>query len=77
MKLTKIKLQEMIREELLNEKYIDPDDAGRILTNAIEELGIAIKRAKNPENWAEKYHRSLPGLVDMIESITSILYRMK
>jgi len=77
MKITKTKLKEMIREELLNERYIDPDDAGIVIVNAIDDLEIAIKRVKNPEQWAEKYHRSLPGLVDMIERITKILQKMK
>jgi len=77
MKLTKSKLKEMIREELLNERYIDPDDAGIVIVNAIDDLEIAITRAKNPEKWAETYIRSLPGFIDMAERITKILQKMK
>ena len=77
MKITTTQLKKMIREEILKEKYIDPEDAPMILVNAIQNLQSALKGAKNPEKWAEKYHRSLPGLVEMIYSVTKILSRMK
>ena len=77
MKITKTQLREMIREEILKEKYIDPEDAPMILVNAIQNLQSALKGVKNPEKWAGKYHRSLPGLVEMIYSVTKILTRMK
>ena len=45
MKLTKNKLKEIIREELLNEAYIDPDDASRLMDLALEDLEDAGKEA--------------------------------
>jgi hypothetical protein len=32
---------------------------------------------RNPEKWAEKYHRGLPDVIEMIERITGVLSRMK
>tara|TARA_B100001964_G_scaffold200517_1_gene227534 strand:+ start:404 stop:505 length:102 start_codon:yes stop_codon:yes gene_type:complete len=32
---------------------------------------------RNPEKWAEKYHRSLPGVIDMMERLTYLFGKMK
>ena len=78
MKLTKSKLKEMIREEL-NEAYVDPDDASRLMDQALEDLESALKKMKptKAEKWTEKYHRSVPGVLDLIEKVTKFLDRLK
>ena len=78
MKLTKSKLKEMIREEL-NEAYVDPEDAVRLLDNALEDLAYVVKKMKpqKAEKYAEKYHRSIPGLLDSLERITHFIDKLK
>jgi len=73
-----MKLKKLIKKELLNEKkFIDPDEAGQAINYALDDLKQSLKRVKNPENWAEKYHRSLPGVIDMIDRLTKILWKMR
>jgi hypothetical protein len=78
MKLTKQRLKEIIKEELLREKrFIDPDEAGQAINYALDDLKHTLKKVRNPEKWAEKYHRGLPDVIEMIERITKVLSRMK
>ena len=78
MKLTKKRLKEIIKEELLNEKrFIDPEEAGQAINYALDDLKHTLKKVRNPERWAEKYHKGLPGVIEMIERITGVLSRMK
>ena len=78
MKITKSQLREIVKEELIKAaSYIDPDEAGIIINNALDELKQSLKRVRNPEKWAEKYHRGLPGVIDMIERLTHIFGKMK
>ena len=64
MKIKKSQLREIVKEELIKEaSYIDPDEAGIIINNALDELKQSLKRVRNPEKWAEKYHRGLPGVL--------------
>ena len=67
----------IVFKEDVNEAYIDPDDAGKSINYALDDLKQSLKKVRNPEKWAEKYHRSLPGLIDMIERLNSILGKMK
>ena len=64
-------------KNIIKEAYIDPDDAGKAINYALDDLKTQLKRARNPEKWAEKYHRSVPGVIDMMERLTSILGKMK
>ena len=78
MKLTKQRLKEIIKEELLKEKrFIDPEEAGQAINYALDDLKQSLKRVRNPEKWAEKYHRSLPGVIDMMERLTHLFGKMK
>ena len=78
MKIKKSQLREIVKEEIIKEApYIDQDDAGVTINNALDDLKQSLKRVRNPEKWAEKYHRSLPGVVDMMERLTHILGKMK
>ena len=77
-KITKSQLRKIVKEELIKEApYIDPDEAGVTINNALDDLKQSLKRVRNPEKWAEKYHRSLPGVVDMMERLTHIFGKMK
>ena len=78
MKIKKSQLREIVKEEIIKEApYIDPDEAGVTINNALDDLKQSLKRVRNPEKWAEKYHRSLPGVVDMMERLTHIFGKMK
>ena len=78
MKIKKSQLREIVKEELIKEApYINPDDAGVTINNALDDLKQSLKRVRNPEKWAEKYHRGLPGVIDMIERLTHIFGKMK
>ena len=78
MKLTKKRLKEIIKEELLKEKkFIDPDEAGQAINYALDDLKLSLSKARNPEKWAEKYHRGLPDVIEMIERVSKVLWRMK
>ena len=71
-------LRKIIREEILKEKrFIDPDEAGQAINYALENLKLSLSKIKNPEKWAEKYHRAVPGVIEMIEQITKVLWKMK
>jgi hypothetical protein len=77
-KITKSQLRKIVKEELIKEApYIDPDEAGITINNALDDLKQSLKRVRNPEKWAEKYHRGLPGVIDMIERLTLIFGKMK
>ena len=80
MKLTKQRLKKIIKEELLKEKragFIDPGDAGQAINYALEDLELSLSKVRNPEKWAEKYYRGLPGVLDMIDRITKVLWKMR
>ena len=78
MKITKSQLRKIVKEELIKEApYIDPDEAGITINNALDDLKQSLKRVRNPEKWAEKYHRGLPGVIDLIERLTLIFGKMK
>ena len=82
MKLTKSKLNKMIKEEVgkLTEatpSVIEKDEAGWYINEALEDLEDALKKVKNPENWAEKYTRSLPKLIETIDGLIKVFGRMK
>ena len=77
-KITKSQLRKIVKEELIKEAhYIDPAEAGITINNALDDLKQSLKRVRNPEKWAEKYHRGLPGVIDMIERLTLIFGKMK
>ena len=78
MKLTKTRLRKIIKEELLKEKrFIDPEAAGQDINYALDDLKLSLSKAKRPERWAEKYHRGLPDVIEMIERVSKVLWRMK
>ena len=64
-------------KDTVKEAYIDPDDAGKSINYALDDLKQSLKRVRNPEKWAEKYHRSLPGVIDMMERLIHIFGKMK
>jgi len=64
-------------KEIVKEAYIDPEDAGKSINYALDDLKLSLKRVRNPERWAEKYHRSVPGVIDMMERLTHLFGKMK
>ena len=64
-------------KEIVKEAYIDPDDAGKLINYALDDLKQSLKRVRKPEKWAEKYLRSLPGVIDMMERLTHLFGKMK
>ena len=66
-------------EKKLNERkrFIDPDEAGQAINYALDDLKLSLSKARNPEKWAEKYHRGLPDVIEMIERVSKVLWRMK
>ena len=64
-----------IREPVL--QYTEPGEIARALSSAVDDLKIAVDNARNPERYAEKFSKSVPGLIDSIERITKSLEKMK
>ena len=64
-------------KEIVKEAYIDPEDAGKSINYALDDLKLSLKRVRNPEKWAEKYHRSVPGVLFMMERLTHLFGKMK
>ena len=58
-------------------QYTEPDEIARALSFAVDDLKIAVDNARNPERYAEKFSKSVPGLIDSIERITKSLEKMK
>ena len=63
-----------IREPVL--QYTEPDEIARALSSAVDDLKIALDNVRNPERYAEKFSRSVPGLIDSIERIIKSLDKM-
>ena len=80
MKITKTQLRQIIKEEV-TEAYIDPDDAPKMLVDGLNtlrnEIFNATKYKGKVEGWAEKYYRTVPGMLDMVSRLTKIIGRIK
>ncbi len=72
----KKEIRRMVKEEL-SEVYRTPDELGVVMRYRIDELSAALKKAEKgrlgPEGWAEKYFRSAPKAIEMIERLIGIL----
>ena len=79
MKLTKSQLKEIIRQELKEAPYVREEDAVRLIFQEIEDLQGALRKVKNKklEKWAEKYPRSVSGIVEMTQRIIKFLDKLK
>ena len=79
MKITKSRLKEIIREELLKEApYMDPDELGEELEYRLGILGAAIrKHSKHSAKWAEKMYRSSPATIKMVDTLIKTLMKMR
>ena len=58
-------------------QYTEPGDLSQALNFALDNLKLALDKANNPERYAEKFSKSVPGLIDSIERITRSLEKMK
>ena len=78
MKLTKSKLREIIRKELVKEADFDMDDT-MPLVRALNVLEGELGKLKfdKVQNWGKKYFRSQKALVANIENLTKVVRKMK
>ena len=58
-------------------QYTEPGDLSQALNFALDNLKLALDKANNPERYAEKFSKSVPGLIDSIERITRSLEKMQ
>ena len=58
-------------------QYTEPGDLSQALNFALDNLKLALDKANNPERYAEKFSKSVPGLIDNIERIAKSLEKMK
>ena len=79
MKLTKSKLKEIIKEELLNEYRPTYDEVGPILADLLNELEDKLKRLNKDKamKWGNKYHRSASKLNDILKLLIQQLTRIR
>ena len=69
----------MIRQELNEVSYVSDEDAVRLIFQEIEDLQDALRKVKNKklEKWAEKYPRSVSGIVEMTQRMIKFLDKLK
>jgi len=74
--LSESKLRKMIKQEL--KEYKDPDEVAEELVDVISDLQRVVKRIdfNKVKNWSKKYHRSAPGLLDMITRTLTTIGKM-
>ena len=81
MKITKRQLRRIIKEEksglMSEQRYIEPGQEGMAIVMKLEELEEALAGVRNPEEWAERKFRSLPGFLENVENVLSVLYKMQ
>ena len=58
------------KETISEKRYIE-------INSSLDGLEKALKKVRNPEKWAEKYHRSLPDLLDIMYRVQKVLGKMK
>ena len=67
-----IKLKKMLKE------YMEPDELGQELEYRLDILGAAIRKySKKSAKWAEKYHRSAPATIKMVDALIKTLMKMR
>jgi len=90
MRLTKLKLRQIIKEEkikflkeqprplatAMGHTSIQPGDEGMHILMKLEELEETLAGVRNPEDWAERYPRSLQGFLDSIDRVVVVLEKM-
>jgi|TARA_Y100000310_G_scaffold237302_1_gene240584 hypothetical protein len=73
-----IKLKQLLIEKDFKE-YKDPDDVVEDLVGVVNELRSQIKNIdfNKLREWAKKYHRSAPGLLEMLGKSLQIFRRLR
>ena len=79
MKLTKQRLKQIIKEELLNEYTPTYDEVGPILADLLNELEDKLKRLNKDKamKWGNKYHKSASKLNDILKLLIQQLTRIR
>ena len=75
MKLTKVRLKEIIKEELY--EYEDDDAMPLVRSLNILERELGKTKFEKVQEWSKKYHRSRKGLVKQIENLIRIARKMR
>ena len=57
--------------------YYDKDEIGMAFNQSMEHLEIAMKNARRPDEWAERYFKSANGVIEQMDRLTSVFMRMK
>ena len=76
--LSETKLKNMLPKRLFKE-YKDPDKVAAELVDVIDDFRSQLKRVdfNKVREWAKKYHRSAPGLLNGLQSYMKIFKRMR
>ena len=79
MKITKRQLARIIKEEKqkLLEEQVPPGQEAQAIVYKLEELEEALAAAQNPEDWAERKFRSLPGFLENVDRVIAVLDKMR
>ena len=79
MKLTKQKLKQMIKEEMLNEYTPTFNEVGSILADLLNELEDKLKKLNKDKamKWGNKYHKSASKLNEILKLLIQQLTRIR
>ena len=55
---------------------VQPGQEGMAIVYKLEELEEALAAVRNPEDWAESKHRSLPAFLANVDRVIAILDKM-
>jgi|14BtaG_2_1085337.scaffolds.fasta_scaffold06138_5 hypothetical protein len=80
MKLTKNRLKEIIKEELLNELHYTPEDkVGFVLADLFNELEDNVKKLNKDKaaKWGKKYHKSARKLIEILTLLNKNIKRIR
>tara|TARA_Y100001938_G_C7826897_1_gene299392 strand:+ start:153 stop:458 length:306 start_codon:yes stop_codon:yes gene_type:complete len=56
---------------------VQPGQEGMAINYKLEELEEALAAVRNPEDWAERKHRSLPAFLANVDRVIAVLDRMR
>ena len=63
--------------KVLREAYHDPETIGQEFLYTMEDLESAMKHAKQPDGWAQKYPLSAGPMIETMQKLAHIFDRMK
>ena len=77
MKITKLQLQDMIKEEL--NEYKAPEKVAADMVTVIDDLRGQLKRIdfNKVRVWGTEYYRSAPGMLNMLTDVLKWVRKIK